>query len=139
MFALAPSPSLFPLAQSDAEISAAGGIVAGVVMLLYFALIVLVIAGLWKTFVKAGKPGWAAIIPIYNAIVLLEIAKRPIWWIVLFIIPIVNFIIAILVSLDVAKNFGRGPGFGLGLAFLPFIFYLILGFGPDKYQGGASA
>ncbi len=139
MFALDSGLGVFPLAQTDAEIGAAGGIVAGLFGLFYLAAIVLVIAGMWKTFVKAGKPGWGAIIPIYNMILLLQIAKRPLWWIVLFFIPIVNLIIAILVSLDVAKYFGRGPGFGLGLAFLPFIFYLILGFGPDKYQGGASA
>jgi len=87
------------------------------------------------TFTKAGKPGWASIIPIYNAIVLLEIAGKPIWWIVLLFIPLVNFIVIIIVVIDLAKNFGKGTGFGLGLAFLPFIFYPILGFGDAKYRG----
>ncbi len=107
----------------------------GVILLFELALIVAVLAGLWATFAKAGKPGWAAIVPIYNIIVLLEIAKRPLWWIVLFIIPFVNFIAAIIVSLDVAKNFGKSGAFGVGLALLPFIFYPILGFGSDRYQG----
>jgi VIT1/CCC1 family predicted Fe2+/Mn2+ transporter len=54
-------------------------------------------------------------------------------------IPLVNFIIAIILNIDIAKNFGQGVGFGIGLIFLPFIFYPILGFGSAQYQGGASA
>jgi Family of unknown function (DUF5684) len=97
-------------------------------------IVVVAIAGYWKTFEKAGKPGWGAIIPIYNVILLLQIAGKPTWWLVLFLIPIVNVVIAILMSLDVAKNFGKGPGFGIGLAFLGFIFYPILGFGDAVYR-----
>lgn len=102
--------------------------------LIEIAIAVVIIAGIWKVFVKAGKPGWAAIIPIYNFIVLLEIAGKPIWWIILMFIPIVNLVIAILVSIEVAKNFGKGPGFGVGLALLGFIFFPILGFGDAQYQ-----
>lgn len=106
-----------------------------VILVIYFALIILAIAGLWATFAKAGKPGWACIIPIYNIIVMLEIAGKPLWWILLFFIPIVNIVIAIMVALDLAKSFGKGTGFGLGLAFLPFIFYPLLGFGDAEYHG----
>jgi hypothetical protein len=105
----------------------------GLALVIQLILIVLAIAGLWATFAKAGKPGWAAIIPIYNALVLLQVAGRPWWWILLFLIPLVNLIIAIIVSIDVAKNFGKGALFGLGLAFLGFIFYPILGFGDAQY------
>jgi hypothetical protein len=96
-------------------------------------LTILVIAGIWKVFTKAGEPGWASIVPIYNAIVLLRIAGKPWWWLLLLFIPLVNVIIAILVSIEVANNFGKGGGFGLGLAFLGFIFYPILGFGSARY------
>lgn len=102
--------------------------------LIGLAIIVAVIAGFWKTFEKAGKPGWGSIIPVYNAVLLLEIAGKPVWWIILLLIPFVNVIVAILVSIEVAKNFGKGAGFGLGLAFLGFIFYPILGFGNARYQ-----
>ena len=105
--------------------------------LVYLAIIVLVVAGFWKVFTKAGQPGWAAIVPIYNLYVLLKIAGRPGWWLLLFILPIVNFVIAIIVAIDVAKSFGKGTGFGLGLAFLGPIFYPILGFGEAAYQGPA--
>jgi hypothetical protein len=98
------------------------------------AIIVTIIAGVWKVFVKAGKPGWAAIVPFYNIIVLLEIAGKPLWWIILFFIPLVNLIIGILVSLAIAKNFGKSDAFGIGLALLGFIFYPILGFGDAQYQ-----
>lgn len=107
---------------------------AFLILLIELALIVLVIAGLWKTFAKAGQPGWAAIIPIYNVYILLKIAVRPWWWLLLLLIPLVNIVIAIIVAIDVAKAFGKGAGFGIGLALLGFIFYPILGFGSAAYS-----
>jgi hypothetical protein len=121
------------------EPSAAAGIFGGLFMIVWIAVLVLVVAGLWKVFTKAGKPGWACLIPIYNIIVLLEIVGRPLWWFVLMLIPFVNFIVAIIVSIDVAKSFGKGTGFGLGLALLGFIFYPLLGFGDATYRGPAAA
>lgn len=106
--------------------------------LIYLAIVVLVIIGFWKVFVKAGKPGWAAIVPIYNLIILLEIAGKPIWWIVLFFIPIANLVAAILIGIAVAEAFGKTPGFGIGLALLGFVFYPILGFGDAQYVGAAG-
>lgn len=119
------------LAQND------NGGAAGAMMILVvqLAVAVLVIAGMWQAFAKAGKPGWAAIIPIYNVIVILEIAGKPIWWIILLLIPCVNIIIILLVMLDVAKAYGKGAGFGIGLFLLGFIFWPILGFGDAKYVG----
>jgi hypothetical protein len=117
---------------------AAGGAAVSIVLLIELAILVVVVIGLWKVFQKAGKPGWASIIPIYNVIVLLEIIGKPIWWIVLFFIPCVNFIVGILVALEVAKSFGKSAGFGVGLAFLPFVFYPILGFGDARYIGPAA-
>lgn len=121
------------LAQSnDAEVSILP-VVFG------FAVIVFIIAAMWKVFTKAGQPGWASLIPIYNVIVLLKIAGKPVWWFILFFVPLVNLIIGILVSLAVAERFGKGAGFGVGLAFLPFIFYPILGFGSATYGGSETA
>ena len=111
-----------------------GGLGGLIFMVVWLALVVGVLAGIWKTFAKAGQPGWAAIIPFYNIIVMLQIAGRPTWWIILFFVPVVSLVIAILVSIDIAKNFGKGAGFGIGLAFLGFIFYPILGFGDAQYQ-----
>lgn len=95
---------------------------------------VLTIAGMWKTFTKANQPGWAAIIPIFNIYILLQIVGRPVWWLILFLIPLVNLIVSILVLIDLAKAFGQGAGFGIGLVFLPFIFFPILGFGDARYR-----
>ena len=97
-------------------------------------LIVLSVVGLWKLFTKAGKPGWASIIPIYNTCVMIDIAEKPIWWILLLFIPGVNIVISILVTIGLAKNFGRGAGTAIGLIFLPFIFLLILAFGSAEYK-----
>jgi len=124
---------LMSLPLQEADNSSSGGSAIGGII--YFVVLILVIAGLWKIFTKAGKPGWAAIIPIYNLIVLLQIAGRPVWWIILFIIPIVNFIIAIIVWNDISKAFGKGVGFTLGLLFLSPIFIPILGFGSAQYVG----
>ena len=109
-------------------------IMGGCFGLFYLLMLVAVIAGQWKVFEKAGKPGWAVIIPIYNAIVILQIAGKPIWWILLFLIPVVNFVMAIIVTVAVAKNFGKGVGFAIGMLFLGFIFYPILAWGDATYQ-----
>jgi len=108
--------------------------------LIYLAVVIASIAGMWKVFVKAGKPGWAVIIPIYNFIVLLEIVGKPIWWIVLMLIPIVNFVVIIIISMDLAVCFGKSKGWGFGLLFiLPFVGYPMLGFGDATYSAPASA
>jgi len=120
--------------------AAAGGLMAafGTYMFVYGVLLVLLIVAYWQIFTKAGKPGWAAIIPIYNVIVWLEIVGRPIWWIVLLFIPIVNLVVYAIIVLDLANSFGKGLGFAVGMILLPFIFMLILGFGSAQYTGPAS-
>lgn len=107
------------------EVGAGPGIVFWIV---YFAIIIFMLFVMWKIFVKAGKPGWGCIVPIYNIILQLEIAGRPIWWIFLFLIPFVNIIVGIIVVLDIAKAFGKGTGFAIGMIFLPYIFFPILAF-----------
>ncbi len=97
------------------------------------ALGVLYIAAIWRVFTKAAQPGWAAVVPIYNVIVLLRIVGRPWWWILLILIPIVNIVILFMVAIDLAKCFGKGTGFGVGLVFLPFIFYPMLAWGDARY------
>jgi hypothetical protein len=96
--------------------------------------IVLVVAGLWKTFVKAGQPGWGAIIPFYNIYLMIKVAGRPGWWLILYFIPFVNIVIQLIVSIDIAKNFGHGAGYGVLLWLFAPIMYLVLGFGSDRYR-----
>ena len=104
--------------------------------LVWLAVVIVIVAGMWKMFEKAGKPGWACLVPIYNAFVILQIAGKPAWWFLLFLIPVVNLVVAIIVMIEIARRFGKGPGFGLGLAFLGFIFFPILGFGSAQYSAG---
>jgi hypothetical protein len=121
--------------------SNAAGILSGVfvvVLLVALAVAVVVLAGLWKVFTKAGQPGWAVIVPFYNMIVLLKIVGRPLWWLILMLIPLVSIVILIIVYIDLAKSFGKGAGFGVGLALLSFIFVPILGFGDARYLGPAA-
>ncbi|TBN58592.1 hypothetical protein EYE40_08525 [Glaciihabitans arcticus] len=101
---------------------------------------VLVIIALWRVFSKAGKPGWYAIIPILNVYTLVKIAGKPGWWTILFFIPIANLIASLLVSIDLAKAFGKSTAFGIvALWLFSIVGYFILGFGSAKYQGADSA
>jgi hypothetical protein len=109
-----------------------------VFVLLWLGLLILMIAGFWRVFSKAGQPGWACIIPILNAYFFFKIAGKPGWWLLLLIIPIVNVVILIIATIELARNFGKGTGFAIGLLLLPAIFYLILGFGSATYQGARA-
>jgi hypothetical protein len=129
------------LLQDDSGL-VAGGLMAmiGSMMLVFLGIAVLFIIGGWKVFAKAGQPGWAVIIPIFNIYILLKIIGRPAWWILLCLIPLVNIAIAVIISIDLAKSFGQGAAFGLVLLFLlGGIGYLVLGFGNYRYLGPAGA
>ncbi len=109
-----------------------------IVSILYLAFLVLMIASCWKVYVKAGKPGWAAIVPIYNVIVLLEIVGKPLWWVLLMFVPLVNVIVAVIIYVRLSRKFGYDIGFAIGLLLLSFIFWPILGFGSAQYHPEAA-
>jgi len=121
--------------------SADSGVSAGV-LILYFIVIWLVIAlPTYFVFKKAGPngdPAWGAFVPIYGFYILLKVVGRPGWWLVLLLIPIVNYVIIIIVYNDLSKSFGHGVGFTLGLIFLSWIFLAILAWGSSEYRGPAA-
>lgn len=126
------------LLQSDSSGSGIGGLlVAGITTIVMLALVLVLLAGLWKVFVKAGQPGWAAIVPIYNTYILLQIVGRPAWWLLLMLIPFVNLVVFIIVYVDLAKAFGQGAIFALLILF--GIGLLMLGFGDYRYTRIAPA
>ncbi|MCD4824497.1 MAG: DUF5684 domain-containing protein [Phycisphaerae bacterium] len=106
--------------------------------IIYLAVMVLVIVGMWKTFAKAGRPGWACLVPFYNAYVACEIARLPILWFILAILPIVSIVGWIVICMKIAENFGKTGGYGVGLALLGFVFFPMLGLSDAKYQGTAG-
>lgn len=115
------------------------GALIGIFFLLFvliFALAVFMIVCQWKIYSKAGKPGWACLVPIYQLVVLMEIVKKPVWWIILMMIPIVNVVVLILVFIELAKAFGKDGGFAAGLLLLPIVFFPILAFGDAQYVYG---
>lgn len=120
--------------ESMVNNSAAGGLS----LLFQLGLIVLIVIGMWRVFSKAAQPGWAVLIPIYNTYVMLKIADKPGWWLLLMFIPIVNVIIYIITLSGISTGFGKGIGFTIGLFFLPFIFFPILGFSEAEYQCGLA-
>lgn len=119
----------------DAMVASAAAGVLIVYYLFFLAFMVLVLVGYWKIFTKAGKPGWACLIPFYSQYCQFEIAWGNGWLFLLTLIPCVNFVVMIIYSIKLAKAFGQGTGFGLGLFFLSPIFSLILGFGNAQYIG----
>jgi len=108
--------------------------IGAVGMIFWLAVVALIVVSMWKVFEKAGEPGWASLVPIYNMIVMLRIAGKPVWWMILFFIPLVNLIVFIVVGVATAERFGKGVGYGLGLTFLGFIFYPMLAFGDAQYS-----
>jgi hypothetical protein len=122
-----------------------GGLVAAVIAIILACLIpiliiaVITVVGKWKVYEKAGKPGWAALIPVYTWIVTLEIVGKPIWWVVLLFIPCVNIIFFIWIINLLSKSYGQSEGFTIGLVLLGFIFWPILGFGSYQYIGPSAA
>ena len=115
-------------------------LVALIVPIIIFGIMVTVIeiVGAWFMFEKAGEPGWAAIIPVYNYLIAIKIAGKPWWYILLLLIPVVNLVIYIITLDGLSKSFGKGTGFTVGLFFFRFIFIPVLGFGNAVYSGDKS-
>jgi hypothetical protein len=106
--------------------------------IIWLAVVVFLVVAFWKIFVKAGQPGWACLVPFYNFYVMtLKIAGLPLMWFIFCFIPILNIVAMFKIYIELAKKFGKGVGFGVGLVFLSFIFAPILGFGDAKYLGEA--
>ncbi len=130
--ALAGDPTI------EALMSPEGGIF-WVALLFNMAIGLFMVIAQWKMFTKAGQPGWAILIPIYNLIVMMEIAGKPGWWVLMMFIPFANFIFGIMMTMSIARNFGQSDGFGIGMILLPIVFFPILGFGDSKYTPVAPA
>jgi len=118
------------------------GLIAGIGafgVIFYLAILVLIYAGLWKMFVKAGKPGWAAIIPIYNILVMIEIVGKPTIWILWLLIPCVNIVFGIWLLNLLMKSFGKSEAFTIGAIILPYVFFPLVGFSDSPYLGPSAA
>jgi len=123
--------------SSNVDPATAGAL--GVFYIIYFIFVsifaLLAIIGLWKTFTKAGKPGWGSLIPFYNTYLIIVTAGKPGWWLLLLFVPFVNMIVGILVMLALAEAFGKSAVFAIfGLIIFSPIGFLMLGFGDAKYQ-----
>ena len=123
------------MAQVTYTTSGAG---VGAILLYVVVFYAIIVIPYWVIFTKAGRPGWPALIPIYSSYIMLKVVGRPGWWLWLFLIPVVNFVILIIMLNDLSKSFGHGVGFTFGLIFLSLIFYYILAFGSSTYLGPAG-
>lgn len=123
------------MSSEDLMAAAAVGAIGTGYVIFALALIVVSLIGMWKVFVKAGKPGWAAIVPFYNAYCLYEISFGNGWLFLLCFVPCVGAVFAIILNFKLAQAFGKDIGYGFGLLFLNFIFMMILGFGDAEYIG----
>ncbi len=134
----------YTMYQSSSELSSASAAALGAVilvfMLFYFVIAIVCIVSVWRLFTKAGKPGWAAIVPVYNQIVMLQVAGRPVWWVLLMMfVPIFQVWVAIVAAIDFAKSYGKSTGFGVLVALLPFVGLPILAFSKDANYVGPVA
>lgn len=112
-----------------------GNVLTIISVLISLAATAVVVVGMWKLFVKAGKPGWGALIPLYNTYCMFDMAFGNGWLFLLTFVPCVNAVFLIIGCFKMAKAFGKGTGFGFGLMFLAPIFFLILAFGDAQYVG----
>lgn len=106
----------------------------GTMMLISSAVGLVMLISMWKVFKKAGKPGWASIIPIYNIYTMIQIAKLPTYYLLLFMIPIANIYAMFKIYIELAHKFNKSTGFGVGLIFLSVIFFPMLAFGDATYE-----
>ncbi|MFZ1483815.1 MAG: DUF5684 domain-containing protein [Candidatus Saccharimonadales bacterium] len=130
------------LAQTDVTVytvepTSGGGLLgSGLFIALYFFVLALMIVSMWKIFEKAGEEGWKAIVPFYNSYTLFRIAGRNGWGFLLALIPIVNVVVAVMISLDLAKHFGKSSAFGIvGLFLFSVVGFPMLAFGDAEYVG----
>ncbi len=125
---------MIPFEISTTAEDVANGVAWGAYVTFSMVWIGLILVAGWKLYAKAGQPGWLAIVPILNVLGMLKIAKRPLWWIVLLLIPIVNVVVLVILMSDISKAFGHGFGMTLLLVFLTPIGYLVIGFGASEYR-----
>ncbi|WHF52028.1 DUF5684 domain-containing protein [Chryseobacterium gotjawalense] len=117
----------------------AGAMAMGLGMLIFYLFVYLFFSFcLYKIFQKAGREdAWAAFIPIYNTIVLLDIVKKPIWWFIMLLIPLLNIIFGIMMADRLSKFFGKDTLMTVLLVILPFIGFPVLAFGDSVYNPNA--
>lgn len=127
---LLPATLYAPAAPSDSS-----GFWAAIIVALIVVLTATLVASLWRLFTKAGRSGWASLIPLYNVIVLLSIIGRPWWYIVFLFIPGANAVLAVVLCFGAARSFGKGWPFAVGMILLPVIFLPLLAFGGARYVG----
>ena len=103
-------------------------------VVIWLGVVVFFIWTMWRVYEKAEKPGWACLIPIYNGLVMLDMAGKSRWWFLGYLVPILNIVLACIVAVEIAHRFGKSTAFGWGLILLGFIFYPILAFGDAEYH-----
>lgn len=131
--------AIYESSASSTALGAALGTMLSFIIVFSLIVCVLSIIAMWRIFTKAGKPGWASIIPVYNMVVLFQIVGMNPWLLLLYIVPFVNYVasivLIIMLGIKLAKVFGKSSGFAVGLIFLNTIFMLILGLGNAEYVG----
>ncbi len=131
---------LFNSTSADPTANIAGFLVGIVLILALIAVAVLCIVAMWKLFIKAGKPGWASIVPFYNTYVMVELAGRPAWWFaVIILVPLVGTVFSLIVIIDFVKAYGKDTVFGVLSWFFPFVTFPMLAFDKNTHYVGNGA
>jgi len=123
---------VFAQTASDFASQQAATTMSSTASLMILAFVLLVLISMWRVYERAGEPGWAILIPIYNTYVLTRIGRVSGWWVLAMFVPLLNVVALFVISIGVAERFNRGAGFGIGLTILPFIFYPMLAWGDGQ-------
>ena len=123
---------VFAQTASDFASREAAATMSSTASLMILAFVLLVLISMWRVYERAGEPGWAVLIPIYNTYVLTRIGRVSGWWVLAMFVPLLNVVALFVISIGVAERFNRGAGFGIGLTILPFIFYPMLAWGDGQ-------
>lgn len=116
---------VFPKAEPNAGLMPS---LVGLALYLFFT------AGYWRVNSKAGLPGWGCLVPFYNLVLWMRCGGKPGWWAVWLFVPPISMVIYVIIAYEIARNFGKGVAFTVGLVFVPPIFAAILGFGKATYD-----
>ena len=122
--------------QSDESSSLFSGI--GFIIAASVTGVILILLNLswWMIFSKAGEAGWKVLVPFFNLFVLTKVLNKPVWWIVIYLLPLVGYI---LISIQVSQLFSKKILYAVGLIFIPFVFYPMLGLGKSQISGAQPA
>jgi hypothetical protein len=126
-------------AATDPAVAGILMVIIAIVFAISLALGAIMIISMWRLYTKAGRPGWASIVPFYNQIVMIKIIGRPLWWFAMMFVPFANIVFSVMIMLEFVKSYGKDTWFGVASLFFPYVIFPIMAFDKNiRYVGPAG-